>query len=219
MKDYKVIRSKRKNITFVVTKEAKVLVRVPFSYPESEIADLVVKHQKWIDEKLALMKSKIIPPKTYEDGDSIVYLGKTYQINYTDDPRIVFSLKDKLYISNRFKSLVKENLVIWYMNQGNIVIRERVIKLAKDLGFSPANFKMTRANKRWGSCSGRGGLCFSWRLMMAPPEIIDSVIIHELVHLEVKDHSKRFYDRLMELLPDYKEKSLWLKENGRKLEL
>lgn len=70
---------------------------------------------------------------------------------------------------------------------------------------------------RWGSCSSNGTLSFSFRLMMAPPRILDYVVVHELCHLTHMSHSKEFWNMVETILPDYKEHRKWLKENGHTL--
>lgn len=72
---------------------------------------------------------------------------------------------------------------------------------------------------RWGSCSGKGNLSFNWRLILAPPEILDYVVVHELCHLTHLNHSKDFWHLVETVLPDYKERRQWLKENGHTLHL
>ena len=70
---------------------------------------------------------------------------------------------------------------------------------------------------RWGSCSGRGTLSFNWRLMLAPPRVLDYVVVHELCHLKHMDHSRNFWNAVAEVMPEYKEYKQWLKENGARL--
>jgi len=72
---------------------------------------------------------------------------------------------------------------------------------------------------RWGSCSGRGTLSFNWRLILAPTEILDYVVVHELCHLTHMNHSKEFWKLVESVIPDYKIRRKWLKENGHTLRL
>ena len=67
---------------------------------------------------------------------------------------------------------------------------------------------------RWGSCSGRGTLSFNWRLMMAPPKVLDYVVVHELAHRKEMNHSARFWAEVERILPDYKRRRKWLKDYG-----
>jgi len=78
---------------------------------------------------------------------------------------------------------------------------------------------ITSARTRWGSCSQEGALSFAWRLIMAPLPIIDYVVVHELAHIQVKNHSKRFWNKLNVLMPDYRQRIEWLERNGHLLSL
>jgi predicted metal-dependent hydrolase len=86
-------------------------------------------------------------------------------------------------------------------------------------GYAPASIRISDARRRWGSCTYNGGLNFSWRLIQAPLEIVDYVIVHELVHLRQHDHSKKFWDKVEALMPDYERRREWLRKNERLLSL
>jgi hypothetical protein len=90
---------------------------------------------------------------------------------------------------------------------------------ATELGLVYASLRITSARRRWGSCGPKGTLNFSWRLVMAPPPVIDYVIVHELAHLEIRNHSRLFWERVARWSPDYKQQQAWLKANGRLLSL
>ena len=79
------------------------------------------------------------------------------------------------------------------------------------MGLTPTGIKITAARKRYGSCSGKNSLCFSCFLMRCPEEAIDLVVVHELCHIRVKNHSAAFYALLAQYLPDYKERKKLLK--------
>ena len=80
------------------------------------------------------------------------------------------------------------------------------------MGLVPAGIKITSARTRFGSCSGKNSICFSWRLMLYPPEAIDYVIVHELAHIRHHDHSPAFYALIAQYLPDWKARMKLLKE-------
>lgn len=86
-----------------------------------------------------------------------------------------------------------------------IEIPRRVEYFSEITGLVPSSVKITSAEKRFGSCSGKNALCFSYRLMMYPPEAIDYVVVHELAHIKHKNHSAEFYKLVEHYLPDYKE--------------
>ena len=80
------------------------------------------------------------------------------------------------------------------------------------MGLTPTGLKITSARTRFGSCSGKNSLCFSWRLMQYPPEAIDYVVVHELAHIRHHDHSPSFYALIERYMPDWRERMKLLKE-------
>ena len=88
----------------------------------------------------------------------------------------------------------------------------RTAYFAKILGVTPTSIKITSAKKRFGSCSGQNGICYSWRLMLYPSEAIDYVVVHELAHIRQKNHSPAFYREIEKILPDYKARAKLLKD-------
>ena len=107
----------------------------------------------------------------------------------------------------------------WYRARALQVLSERVNLLAARFGFRYEKLRITSARTRWGSCSSRGTLSFVWRLVMAPLEVIDYVVIHELTHLKIKNHSAQFWAEVARLMPAYKSSRDWLKKNGHFLTL
>ena len=211
---YKLIRSRRKSLTLIVSSEEGLVVRAPLSLPESEIRRFIRHKENWIRKKIREVVERRPQPKIYENGTPILYLGKGYPLCYTDkNDGEKISISDKLYVSDTWSERIRELLKAWYIYQGNQIIPRRVKELSETHGFRPKTIKVTKAERRWGSCSSKGGLCFSWRLMMAPPEVIDYVIIHELVHLKIRDHSRRFWDLVTSIDTDYKRKRKWLRDH------
>ena len=88
----------------------------------------------------------------------------------------------------------------------------KVAKYSEIMGLYPTGITITGAERRFGSCSGKNRICFSWRLMRYPEEAIDYVVVHELAHIHHKDHSKNFYACVEEVLPDWRERRKLLKE-------
>lgn len=87
---------------------------------------------------------------------------------------------------------------------------ERVAHYAAIMGVQPAGITITGARKRYGSCSGKNRLCFTWRLMVCPDEAIDSVVVHELAHIVHKNHGPKFYELVESVMPDYHERKKML---------
>ena len=94
------------------------------------------------------------------------------------------------------------------------VLPERAAFFAPKIGVSYSRITIRMQRTRWGSCSSKGNLNFNCLLMLTPPEVQDSVVVHELCHLKHMNHSPRFYEEILKVMPDYRTHQKWLKENG-----
>ncbi len=111
-------------------------------------------------------------------------------------------------------SILDPSKVVEYKKLAKQVIPSRVSQFAQKYGFSYNTVKITSATTRWGSCTSQKNLNFTYRLALAPQEVIDYVIVHELCHLRQMNHSSKFWDEVRAIMPEYKKQEKWLKENG-----
>ncbi len=213
-----IIRTKRRTIALVVTRDARLIVRAPITTPESYIISIVKQKERWVRKKIMENKLKpSLPDKEFVNGESFLFLGRSYPLSIkTNIPQPVV-LRDEIEVNISEPSTIRETLIKWYKDEAGKKITERCEQISKITGYKPASLKISNAQRRWGSCSPRGDLNFSWPLIMAPMEIIDYVIVHELVHLEVKNHSEHFWNKVRTIMPDYNGRRAWLKLNGRDL--
>ena len=123
-------------------------------------------------------------------------------------------LTDRLYIADRILPDIRERLKQWYQVQAKDIITGRCAWYTMSTGYRPVSIHITDARRRWGSCSSKGTLNFSWRIIMAPMDIVDYVIVHELVHLDLPDHSRNFWKKVRNVMPDYAVRRDWLKEHA-----
>lgn len=96
-------------------------------------------------------------------------------------------------------------------------LEERLLLFASVMGVSYGRVSIRDQRTRWGSCSGKGNLNFNWKLSLVPDEILDYVVVHELAHRIEMNHSANFWREVEKILPDYRERRMWLKENGGRL--
>ncbi|HUQ85113.1 MAG TPA: SprT family zinc-dependent metalloprotease [Candidatus Limnocylindrales bacterium] len=148
------------------------------------------------------------------------YLGKKYELGIRLGQKNIIEVDDKIYLgisSNNSQSY----LLSWYREQARKIILERVYhySLRHGLHFNSVTVGSVAATTRWGSCSSQKNLNFNWKLIMAPIQVIDYVVVHELSHLSELNHSRAFWENVRKMLPLYREYRLWLKRNGHMLTL
>ena len=146
-------------------------------------------------------------------------MGAQIPLRVVEKQRAALILKDEFLLANQARDRAPEIFEAWYKAHALKVIGERVQLLAANHGFKFEKLRITSARTRWGSCSSRGTLSFTWRLVMAPLEAVDYVVIHELTHLKIKNHSPVFWAEVARLMPTYKLGHEWLKKNGHLLTL
>ena len=217
----KIIRTKRKTIALQVTDDAKLIVRAPHNLDDETIAEIVSKHRRWVEKKQkeASTRNQKLFPKEFVNGEGFLYLGRYYKLNIVEDQSEPLKLEGAFHLSRHSLPRAKETFIQWYKDKAFEKISERVRLYAEKRGYTYNKIGITDAQKRWGSCSFRGNLNFSWRLIMAPLSVLDYVVIHELVHLEERNHAKSFWDKVRMLMPDYERHIEWLKKNGYLLNL
>lgn len=204
-----------------INSDAELIVRAPFNTSEKTINKVVLKYRDRLQktQKEVQLKNLKFNKKEFVDGEKFFYLGNYYNLKLVDNQEILFDFKDEFLLSKKCLSQARDIFIIWYKRSAYEKISQRVEWYAQKNGFEYNKINITNAQKRWGSCSHRGNLSFSWRLIMAPLPIIDSVVVHELAHLEVKNHSKTFWNKVGNLDPEYKEHKNWLKNNRHLLRM
>ena len=212
----RIIRSKRRTVALIVENDGTVTVRTPMRLPESAIQEFVDKHANWVEKKKVEMRAIVpIQSKQYQPGETFLYLGREYSLEVVTGQRKNLILDDHFKIAE--SALKNADLVFqnWYRQQAKQWIVERVEHLAEIHQFHYEKVKITSARTRWGSCSPKNTLSFSWRLMLTAPEVIEYVVIHELAHTVHHNHSKRFWNLVEKLLPDYKARRKQLRQYGQ----
>ncbi len=114
---------------------------------------------------------------------------------------------------------LKEKIQQWYRTEAASWFTERVDYYQRLMSLQANIIQIKNYKAKWGSCSSRGELSFNWRLMLAPAEISDYVVVHEMCHLREMNHSNAFWQLVSQYCPDYKQHCHWLKEHGGSLEL
>ena len=216
----KIIRSHRRTIALEITPAATLIVRAPLRVPSEYIEEIIRQKHSWIVRKFDEMKQRPLSSgHEYAEGEIFLFLGREYPLHILQDSNMTIERSDKLYISRTLLPDIKNHIKRWYREEAQKEIQARCMWFSLKTGHVPTMIKVTDARQRWGSCTHKGGLNFSWRLIQAPPDIVDYVVVHELVHIGQPDHSRKFWNKVQEILPDYKRRRKWLRENERLLKI
>ncbi len=223
MKIDKLVRSARKTVAILVHPDGQVTVRAPRQASMEQIQAFFDSKAEWIEKKREIARQKRASkptPRKFEAGERFLFLGKEYPLVVCEEKGKPLTLEsDRFVLRPSPRHAPREIFYMWYEVEAHMIIEQRVEALAAKFGLSYSKIRITSARTRWGSCSTNGTLSFTWRLIMAPQQVIDYVVIHELAHLIEANHSKRFWDRVAAMDRDYTKHVKWLKENGHKLVL
>jgi predicted metal-dependent hydrolase len=213
---YAVRRSTRaRRVRVVVDPLRGVEVVLPSSAPERAAAEAVREMAPWIQRRLA--HADAIRDEL-ERRDGIPYLGQTLTPVAQVGRRRVHRRGDRLLVPEG-EDTAREALERWFRRVARQEVVPRLDRAVSALGCTYRDVTIRGQRTRWGSCSATGRLSFNWRLLLAPPEILDYVIWHEACHLRVMDHSRRFWGLLERHRPSYAEERRWLRDHGAMLVL
>jgi len=221
---YHLIRSRkrRRTISLQIKEGGKIVIMAPYHTPKWEIERFVEGKQAWIAEKI-LEKERLAKEaeRRFLPGEKFLYLGEWYPLeigeSHHKEPPLRLSFGHFILHQDRIEDA--RNLFIeWYKKEAKRRIADRIDYYSHRLHLFPIGIRITSAKSRWGSCSPDDRLSFSWKIVMASLAVVDYILIHELVHMREKNHSRKFWDTLGSILPDYKRHRVWLRENGHLLE-
>lgn len=212
----KIIRSKRKTIALVVQPDGELLVRAPQRATQKQIKAMLTKYADWVIKKQAEVKARDVvqPSRRFVSGEKFFFLGEQYLLEFVGAKKPTLRLNTNFQLAGTAQENAKNLFENWYKQEARHVFNERVEHYAKKHAFTVKQVKLSSAQTRWGSCSSKGYINLTWRLVMAPIEIVDYVVVHELCHLREPNHSPAFWAQVATIIPDYKERRRWLKDNG-----
>ncbi|BCG57398.1 M48 family metallopeptidase [Paenibacillus sp. URB8-2] len=207
--EFNVQYGNRKKLSLHIDLLGLITVKVPKDTSEEMIKSAVGRHAKLILEKLHILaKARETPkPREYQDEGKFLYLGKEYFLHELIETR---GLNEEE---------LKKNLKKFYFSSCKKIVGERINGYQIQLRVKPKTVEVVESRTKWGSCSSDKKITFNYRLAMAPMEVIDYVIIHELCHLIHMNHDRSFWRRVGSIMPDYKEKQEFLTRYGHAMTL
>lgn len=205
----KIIRCKRKSLSLIINNYGELIVRAPIKYKDSQIQEFINKKAHWIIEKRTNQAIIRYNPLLFNEQETITILEKAYSIVLYDG-RLVKIKEDNILIP---KTNSKDKLKAFLKRTAKKYLADRVAEIAQKFNFKYRSISISSAKTNWGSCSFQNRLHFTYKLLMCPVSVIYYVIIHELVHTQIKNHSKQYWQAVGLICPNYKQYERWLKEN------
>ncbi len=202
-------------------------VVVPRRMALRHVEPFVAEKQRWIERTLERYQAARLesPGAVLADGGSVPYLGEMLELVVRVEPG-----RTRPHVGRRGERLVvkvargdratvEDALERWYRKRAREEVTLRLDYATARAGTDWTRLSIRGQRTRWASCSQDGAMSFNWRLLLAPAEILDYVVEHEVAHHEVLDHSNRFWRLLGSRCPEYREHERWLKRNGHTLTL
>ncbi len=227
---YTLRRSHRASKVRISVSPDTVEVIAPHQVSEDLIKQFVLDKQQWVIAalgKVAARQKKFADHTAfYQPGVAMTYQGTSYAINLkiTSAKRLKVEFSDGFTVhipadlapANRHEA-IKSALAAWLQKQAKHQVGNHVENHAGKYGLIPRSISIKSQKSRWGSCGIHNDIHINWLLMAAPPEVLEYVVVHELCHVRVKNHSADFWALVVLHLPDYKTRRLWLKQHGSTL--
>lgn len=209
--------------------EDRLRISTPKNVSTKQLRELLLAKQEWILKHWLEKQETLKRPVRYTDGAQFLYRGNTIELKIIRHPRKMIRalLEGQVLMVHMPQDLPDNDLVLnvqmalvsWYKAQARKVLQDKLNKQSKQMQVAFQNFRLKEQKTRWGSCSSKKNINLNWRIIMAPDEAIDYIIIHELAHLTHLNHSELFWQRVAMFMPDYAEWKQWFKDYGQELRL
>jgi predicted metal-dependent hydrolase len=229
---YSIRRSQRAVKVRIVVKPGKVEVVAPTKAGESNIHRFVQAQHQWIIQALAKMAVKtqheILAPPRYEQGSDIPYQGQLFKMTIQSSKlkrikieffnEFIAHVPETMPVDEQSEK-IRSSLINWMKKQAKTQTERLVTKHANKNRLYPRTISIKTQKSRWGSCGIHHDIHINWLLLLAPIEVLEYVVVHELCHIRVKNHSSQFWTLVAEHFPDYQQQRKWLKKHGGQLML
>jgi predicted metal-dependent hydrolase len=221
---YRIRRSPRARRARILVDGEGVEVVVPRRFPLRDVEPLVREKRPWIERTLRRIEAahEVLPRPRLEHGGEVPYLGERLTLDVRVERGRVRS-----HVTRRGETLrlslgdqpLRDAVEGWYRRRARLEVGARLDAAVARAGTAYKSLSIRGQRTRWASCSAQGAMSFNYCLLLGPPEILDYVVEHEVAHLEVHDHSRRFWSLLAARYPQWREREEWLRRYGQALRL
>lgn len=205
--EYVLVRRRGRRGVGLKVDENGLTVSAPSTMPVGRIEALVRESERWVLRKIAEWKTRQVPAVRWEEGADLPYLGLHVPLRLAQGARARVDLVDgelKVTVRAPHAPEIRRAVTAWYKRAAREHLAARLHQLAERARLAPPRFFLSSALARWGSCNSRREIRLAWRLVKAPPALVDYVICHELAHLRHMNHSAAFWAEVERQCPDYR---------------
>jgi predicted metal-dependent hydrolase len=228
---YEIARNGRARRLRITVRPDGVRVSAPPWATTRDVRAFVDLNRRWIADRVAAIERVLAAhpgPRRLQDGARIPYQGRLVPLSLTKGhvrgPRVAY--RDGFVVGlpqgldeDEEETLIERALGRWLRHRAGIEAEAVIAQHGPRHGLIPRAVRIKDQKRLWGSCTARGVINLNWRLIFAPPPVLEYVVVHELCHLRVRNHQKEFWRLVAEVLPDYGPQRRWLKERGHLLSL
>jgi hypothetical protein len=217
--EYTLKRSlRRRSITFTID-ENGLRVGAPWRASQRRIESLLGAHARWIGRKLGEWQARRPPPCAWRAGAVLMALGEPLTLAL--DPARPVTERDGNHLciaadTETDSGALAAHVMAWLRGTAQHWFEQRAAHFAPAFEVRAPNIRLSNAKTRWGACHPDGRVRLNWRLIQMPPDLIDYVVVHELAHLREPNHSRRFWRRVADVLPDYEQRRRTLRRDAHR---
>ena len=217
---YQLERRQRRTVGLKITKTGLV-IHAPKRISQYQLDDIILQKADWVLRKLAAATANKVPEIQWQHGEQLLYLGSPLTLTLEQNPRSKAVEYEpgvlQLAMPKHEPSLIERKVVQWYKKQAIPDFRRRLEIFSSKLGVQFSSLTLSNAASRWGTCNSKKEIRLNWRLLQAPPHLINYVVCHELAHIKEMNHSAKFWATVASIYPDYKAAEKELKALSAKL--
>lgn len=217
--------ARRKTIGLTVGRDASLVAHLPEGADLYQASELIRTKLVWVHQKLATHKDinreDVFRRPEFVDGEGFHFLGRRYRLKLVDVPSYAAPVAtirlegDRLLLRREQAEAGEKRVAEHYTRAAHPYLNDAVNRWKRIVGVEPARYvQVMDLGFRWASCSADGTLNFHWRVMQLPPQVIDYIVVHELTHIKVPDHSPAFWQAVRRVLPNYQTHRDWLRDKG-----
>lgn len=223
------ISTKAKRIRITI-KNGNVIVTVPKGVSTTQARQFIETKQEWVKRHIqGPTSNKHVAKREYACGDKFPYMGILLELKtqntqlkrikvQREENVMMVSIPDFI-VGEKRKELIKNSIMTWYKNEAKRVFKYKLDYYSQVMDLEYNRLRVKNQRTRWGSCSSKKNINLNWKILLAPNDVIDYIIIHELTHMKYMNHSQEFWQSVARYIPEYTSQKRWLKENGKNLSI